>query len=91
VISASTTLLPRGRREASRWIVWRRAGSFGGGVVEDCGSDDCRSGYSDDTGGECDGKRELWNVPAPHAIVADGGPKDLARDPRNTLLRVMHG
>lgn len=52
---------------------------MGGGVVEDCGSDDCRSGNSDDTSGECDGTRELWNVPAPHP-VADGGPKDLAKE-----------
>jgi len=63
-----------------------------GGGVEDCGGDDCRSGNSDDTSGECDGTRELWNVPAPHPqtdpTVADGGPKE-QREPSNTLKRVI--
>lgn len=65
---------------------------FCGGVVEDCGSDDCRSGNSDDTSGECDGKREreLWNVPAPQPKWLMVGPRILqARDPLNSRMRVM--
>ena len=53
---------------------------FGGGVVKDCGSDDCRSGNNDDTveTRECDGK----GCPRArlHIEWLMGDPKDLASE-----------